>query len=169
MPMQAGNVNGFKTTLQIFTVPGQVFYNQTRKLVLKGADGVVFVADSLAQCMVLNLESMDNLRANLLETENVELDDLPLVFQWNKRDLEDLSSVQALEEALNPRHLPSFESVAITGEGVFETIQEIVRLAVSNIRRNNGDDGEAPVLNLQPKPGGGILEGRQVPKPPEEV
>lgn len=131
--MEVGLVGGFKTKLQIFTVPGQVFYNQTRKLVLKGADGVVFVADSQAQCRELNKESLDNLRANL-ETEGLKLEDLPLVFQWNKQDLANLTPVEVLESDLNPRGLPSFKSVAITGQGVFETLREVVRLAIGRIR-----------------------------------
>ena len=134
MPLDVGLVGGFKTKLQIFTVPGQVFYNQTRKLVLKGSDGVVFVADAQAACLELNKESLQNLRDNLMETEGAELEDMPLVFQWNKQDLPNLSTEQELNDALNPRGVPGIPGVAVTGVGVFETLREIVRLAIGKIR-----------------------------------
>ena len=150
MPLDVGMVGGFKTKIQLFTVPGQVFYNQTRKLVLKDADGVVFVADAQAQCMDLNLESIENLRENLLETNRIELEAIPLVFQWNKQDLPSLSTEQERQDVLNPRGLPSFPSVALTGVGVFETLQEIVKLAIGNIR---GDLEGVPVLRPDPTNG----------------
>ena len=148
LPMNVGTVNGFKTTIQIFTVPGQVFYNQTRKLVLKGADGVVFVADSQPMVMEENHESVANLRENLLETEGIVLESLPLVYQWNKRDLPGVLSVAEMEAELNPLKLASFESVAINGVGVFETLQEVVRQAILEIRGQAGEhSGSYPVIN----------------------
>jgi len=131
--VEVGTVSGFKVRLQVYTVPGQVFYNATRKLVLKNTDGVVFVVDSQAPLLDQNMESLENLRANLLE-DGVNLDDLPLVFQYNKQDLPNLTPVEKLEEILNPKGLPSFTSVATTGEGVFETLREITRISLGEIR-----------------------------------
>jgi signal recognition particle receptor subunit beta len=134
LPMEVGVISGFKAKLQLYTVPGQVFYNSTRKLVLKGVDGIVFVADSQEAMLDANRESLENLRDNLRELGQ-DLSEIPTVFQWNKRDLKQIVSVEALERELNPLVLPSFQAIARTGEGVFETLRGISRLALAHIKR----------------------------------
>ena len=134
LPLEVGIIGGMKVRLQLYTVPGQVFYNATRKLVLKGVDGVVFVADSQAPAMDGNVESLGNLQANLAEL-GLSLDQLPLVMQYNKRDLRNILPVEALNEALNPRGQPYFEAAALHGVGVFETLKAISRLAIRDIRK----------------------------------
>lgn len=134
LPMEVGVISGFKAKLQLYTVPGQVFYNSTRKLVLKGVDGIVFVADSQAAMADANRESLENLRQNLRDL-GMDLRDIPLVFQWNKRDLKLILTVADLERELNPQSLPSFQAIARSGEGVFETLRGISRLALAHIKR----------------------------------
>ena len=128
-----GVIGGMKVRLQLYTVPGQVFYNATRRLVLKGVDGVVFVADSQAPAAEPNEESLSNLRQNL---EELGLDPraMPTVFQYNKRDLRNILPVEALQATLNPGGAPHFEAAAIHGVGVFETLKEISRLSLDSIR-----------------------------------
>ena len=133
LPMDVGMVSGFKTKLQLYTVPGQVFYNSTRKLVLKGVDGVVFVVDSQTPMFDACKESYQNLEENLREL-GLNLDDIPTVFQWNKRDLRNVVPVDELEAAFNPKGTPSFQSVASDGTGVFETLRGITKLALSHIK-----------------------------------
>jgi mutual gliding-motility protein MglA len=133
LPMDVGMVGGFKTKLQLYTVPGQVFYNSTRKLVLKGVDGIVFVADSQLPLLDANKESLQNLKDNLREL-GLDLHAIPRVFQWNKRDLKNIVPVEILERELNPGGLASFQSIAQDGTGVFETLRGITRLALSHIK-----------------------------------
>jgi signal recognition particle receptor subunit beta len=133
LPMDVGMVGGFKTKLQLYTVPGQVFYNSTRKLVLKGVDGVVFVVDSQTPMLEACKESYLNLEENLREL-GLNLGDIPTVFQWNKRDLRNVISVDELEAVFNPKGAPSFQSVASDGSGVFETLRGITKLALSHIK-----------------------------------
>ena len=149
LPLEVGMVGGFKAKLQLYTVPGQVFYNSTRKLVLKGVDGIVFVVDSQVPMLDANRESLVNLRNNLKEL-GLHLDEIPTVFQWNKRDLKNVVPVEVLEAELNPRHCPSFQSVAQGGEGVFETLRGITRLALAQIKALHL--GETPA-RAQPLPG----------------
>jgi hypothetical protein len=134
LPLEVGIIGGMKVRLQLYTVPGQVFYNATRKLVLKGVDGVVFVADSQAPAFDANLESLTNLQANLAEL-GMSLDQLPLVLQYNKRDLRNILPVEKLNQALNDRAYPYFEAAALHGVGVFETLKAISRLAIADIRK----------------------------------
>jgi mutual gliding-motility protein MglA len=134
LPLEVGIIGGMKVRLQLYTVPGQVFYNATRKLVLKGVDGVVFVADSQAAALDGNVESLSNLQTNLAEL-GMSLDQLPLVMQYNKRDLRNILPVDKLNEALNPRGQPYFEAAALHGVGVFETLKAISRLAIGDIRK----------------------------------
>ncbi|MCK4404353.1 MAG: GTPase [candidate division Zixibacteria bacterium] len=134
LPVDIGKIHGFSTKFQLYTVPGQVYYNATRKLVLRGVDGLVFVADSQKCKMDENIESFQNLVENLSEY-GYNIDKIPLVFQYNKRDLTDISSVQELEEALNPKGLPHFETVAIKGAGVFDTLKCISKLVLDQARR----------------------------------
>jgi small GTP-binding protein len=132
-PLDIGDVCGFKTKLSLYTVPGQVFYNSTRKLVLRNVDGVVFVADAQRVCRDMNKESMANLKENLLENKT-DIGNVGLVFQWNKMDLVDLLSVAELERDLNPNGWPSFETIATTGVGVFEGLRAITKLAVDRVK-----------------------------------
>jgi hypothetical protein len=124
LPIELGAISGFTTRFQLYTVPGQVYYNATRKLVLQGADGVVFVADSQARQLDENIESMQNLHANLLE-HGMDVRSLPIVLQYNKQDLPaDLILTPAeLDDALNFRGWPSFSADALKGRGVFETLR----------------------------------------------
>jgi len=133
LPMDVGMVGGFKTKLQLYTVPGQVFYNSTRKLVLKGVDGIVFVVDSQTPMLDACKESYQNLEANLRELGLV-LGDIPKVFQWNKRDLRNVVSVEDLETTFNRNGAPSFQSVASDGTGVFETLRGITKVSLSHIK-----------------------------------
>jgi signal recognition particle receptor subunit beta len=134
LPLEVGIVGGMKVRLQLYTVPGQVFYNATRKVVLTGADGIVFVADSQADAFGANVESLQNLRENLAEL-GTSLDETPLVLQYNKRDLQQIATVEALQKALNPGSAPYFEASARYGLGVFETLKGISRLAIEGVRR----------------------------------
>ncbi len=133
LPLDVGTVAGFRTKIQLYTVPGQVFYNTTRKLVLKGVDGVVFVADSQEPMLQSNIESLANLGENLAEL-GVTLDAIPLVLQYNKRDLPSVCSVATLDEALNRHGWESYEASALTGQGVFETLRGISRLTLLSLR-----------------------------------
>lgn len=138
MPLDLGTVAGLRTRFQLYTVPGQVYYNSTRKLVLKGTDGVIFVADSAADMLEANLESLANLRENLAEYGK-DLNDLPLVVQFNKRDLPNAMPVDelgaALREALGGRDVPGLESVANTGHGVFPTLKALAALVLDRVHR----------------------------------
>jgi hypothetical protein len=133
LPIDLGSIGGFKTKIQLYTVPGQVFYNTTRKLVLKGVDGVVFVADSQRLMLDANVDSLANLETNLAEI-GFKITDLPVVLQYNKRDLPDVSAVHELQAALNQHGLPNFEACALSGEGVFETLTGIAKLTLASLR-----------------------------------
>jgi mutual gliding-motility protein MglA len=142
LPIDVGVIGGFKTRLQLYTVPGQVFYNTTRKLVLKGVDGIVYVADSQKAMLDANVESLRNLRENLAEI-GLNLDEIPLVLQLNKRDLPNVTPVDAMLDALDPdRRAEWVESVASTGIGVFETLKVISKLTLRTLRRRM--TGEEP-------------------------
>jgi len=143
LPMDVGMVGGFKTKLQLYTVPGQVFYNSTRKLVLKGVDGIVFVVDSQTAMKDACKESLLNLEENLREL-GLNLGDIPMVFQWNKRDLKNVVPVEELEAAFNLKGTPSFQSVASDGTGVFETLRGITKLALSHIKTHVLGETSAP-------------------------
>jgi len=134
LPIDLGQISGFSTRFQLYTVPGQVYYNATRRLVLQGADGVVFVADSQAQQLDENLESLQNLQSNLLE-HGVDIRNLPLVMQYNKQDLprELILAPADLDDALNFRGVPSFGADALHGKGVFETLKGISELVLKKL------------------------------------
>ena len=134
LPIKAGLIKDFKVHFQLLTVPGQVFYEASRKSVLKGADGIVFVADSQLPLLDANLESFDGLRRNCLE-QNIDLNQIPLVFQYNKRDLPNLIPVETFNRLLNHRNLPYIEAEAINGRGVLESLKEIARLTVPVVRQ----------------------------------
>ena len=143
LPMDVGMIGGFKAKLQLYTVPGQVFYNSTRKLVLKGVDGIVFVVDSQTPMLEASKESLQNLQDNLREL-GLHIGDIPMVFQWNKRDLRNVVPVEQLEQELNPSGQPSFESIAQDGTGVFETLRGVTKLALSHIKAHHLTDLSAP-------------------------
>ena len=134
LPIDLGQISGFATRFQLYTVPGQVYYNATRRLVLQGADGVVFVADSQARQLDENLESLQNLQSNLLE-HGVDVRTMPLAMQYNKQDLprELILSPADLDDALNFRGVPSFAADALHGVGVFETLKGISELVLKRL------------------------------------
>jgi signal recognition particle receptor subunit beta len=134
LPLALGEIKGFKTRFHLYTVPGQVFYDASRKLILKGVDGVVFVADSQEERMDANIESLDNLAINLQE-QGYDLNKLPFVIQYNKRDLANTISVEELRSELNPTGVPDFEACATTGEGVFETLKSIAKLILIDMKK----------------------------------
>jgi signal recognition particle receptor subunit beta len=134
LPVALGEIRGFKVRFHLYTVPGQVFYDASRKLILKGVDGVVFVADSQVERMEANIESVENLRENLLEHGYV-LDEIPYVIQYNKRDLPNVVSVEELREAINEKSVPDFETCANTGEGVFETLKSIAKEILTMLKK----------------------------------
>lgn len=141
LPLDLGMIDGFRTRFMLYTVPGQVHYNATRKMVLKGVDGLVFVADSEPGRMQDNIESLQNLRDNLTEL-GLNFDAMPLVLQWNKRDLPNCMSVAELETQLNPRALPTFEACALTGEGVYETLHKVCRSIYTKLTGSQAAAGE---------------------------
>jgi len=134
LPLDLGTVRGFKTRLHLYTVPGQVFYEASRKLILKGADVVVFVADSQEERMDANLETLENLQEHLKE-HNLNFDSIPYLLQLNKRDLPDILSVDELKDKLQRKGEPIIEATAINGAGVFETLKEVAKLVLGELRK----------------------------------
>ncbi len=134
LPLSLGEIRGFKTRFHLYTVPGQVFYDASRKLILKGVDGVVFVADSQEERIDANIESLENLRNNLKE-QGYDLDKLPYIMQYNKRDLPGAMTVEELRSELNPTNVPEFEACATTGEGVFETLKAVAKLILIDLKK----------------------------------
>jgi hypothetical protein len=134
LPLSLGEIRGFRTRFHLYTVPGQVFYDASRKLILKGVDGVVFVADSQIERMEANLESMENLRVNLAE-QGYDLRTVPYVVQLNKRDLPNAASVEELHRMLNADNVPEFQAIAATGWGVFDTLKAIAKLVLQELRK----------------------------------
>ena len=139
MPLDLGNVAGMRTKFQLYTVPGQVYYNSTRKLVLQGVDGVIFIADSDPEKVQENIESYDNLVENLREYGK-DIREVPHVIQYNKRDLPNAMSVEALDKAMNKFGVPTFEAVAATGEGVFPTLKVLAGMVLESIDRGSPSD-----------------------------
>jgi signal recognition particle receptor subunit beta len=134
LPLAMGEIRGFKTRFHLYTVPGQVFYDASRRLILRGVDGVVFCADSQLTRMDANVESLDNLKVNLRE-QGYDPDRIPLVLQYNKRDVNGSASVSELHALLNYRNVPEFEAVATTGVGVFETLKAVIKLVLIDLKR----------------------------------
>jgi len=134
LPLSLGEIRGFKTRFHLYTVPGQVFYDASRKLILKGVDGVVFVADSQVERMEANIESLDNLRTNLQE-QGYALEKLPYVIQYNKRDLQNAAPLDELRQLLNPTRVVEFPAVASGGDGVFDTLKAVAKLVLTELRR----------------------------------
>jgi signal recognition particle receptor subunit beta len=144
LPVGLGRVRNMNVRMQLYTVPGQVYYNATRQLVLKGVDGVVFVADSQTEMLDANIESFRNLEENL-RGDGRELVELPHVLQFNKRDLQRLSSEEELKDRLNKYEVPTCSSVAIAGSGVHETLKQMVRLVLDDLARRYHLDVRAVV------------------------
>ena len=138
LPLALGEIRGFKTRFHLYTVPGQVSYDASRKLILKGVDGVVFVADSQIERMEANIESMENLRLNLAE-QGYNLDAVPFIIQYNKRDLPNVVPLDELKKSLNPKGLLDFEAVATDGTGVFDTLKSIAKLVIMELKK--GQEG----------------------------
>jgi signal recognition particle receptor subunit beta len=134
LPLDLGTVRGFKTRFHLYTVPGQVFYDASRKLILRGVDGVVFVADSQEERMDANIEALDNLMENLQE-HGYNFNSIPYVLQLNKRDLPNVLPVDSLKGELMKRNEPVFEAVAYQGQGVFETLKEVARQVLLELKR----------------------------------
>jgi len=137
LPLALGEIRGFKTRFHLYTVPGQVFYDASRKLILKGVDGVVFVADSQIERMEANLESADNLRINLKE-QGYELEKIPFVVQYNKRDLPNAAPLDEMKRLLNPLGVPDFEACANVGKGVFETLKATAKGVLTDLKKLGG-------------------------------
>jgi signal recognition particle receptor subunit beta len=134
LPLALGQIRGFKTRFHLYTVPGQVFYDASRKLILKGVDGVVFVADSQNERMEANIESLDNLRINLSE-QGADLERTPFVIQYNKRDLPNAAPLEQMRKLLNPKGVPEFEACATSGKGVFETLKAVARSILQDLKQ----------------------------------
>jgi signal recognition particle receptor subunit beta len=132
LPVDLGSIRGFKTRFHLYTVPGQVYYNASRKLILKGVDGVVFVGDSQVERLDANIESMHNLYDNLAEY-GLDLREIPFVIQYNKRDLPNISSIQELQDQLNPNNVPYYEAVGVRGIGVFDTLKAVSKLVIKSL------------------------------------
>jgi len=137
LPLNLGDIKGFKTRFQLYTVPGQVYYNSTRKLVLRGVDGIVFVADSQRSRQAENLESLQNLRQNL-QDYGMDLDDMPFVLQYNKRDMENVFTLDEMNAELNLRHVPFFPATAHNGKGVVTTLKTIAMLVIEKFNVKQG-------------------------------
>ncbi len=146
LPVNVGTIQGFATKFQLYTVPGQVYYNATRKLVLRGVDGLVFVADSQNEKMDENVESIQNLKDNL-EEYGYDIKQIPMVIQYNKRDLPNIVSIEELQRILNPMGIPYHEAVASTGEGVFKTLKAISKMVLDQVRSKRMEPGR-----IAPKP-----------------
>src|SRR5258707_9585574 len=144
LPLDLGKIRGMRTKLQLYTVPGQVYYNSTRQLVLKGADGIVFVADSQDFALDANMESLQNLEDNL-KRQSIRIREIPVVIQYNKRDLPNALPVAEIDKELNKLNAPKFESVATTGIGVEETLKGITQLVLAHLIKKYGLEGSEPL------------------------
>jgi len=143
LPIEIGTIRGMKTRIQLYTVPGQVFYNATRRMVLKGADAVVFVCDSQEAMLDANLESYENMRQNL-EANEIDPDELPTVLQYNKRDLPNALPIEILNERMNLHNYPFHEAVAVTGVGVEDTLKAVTKLVFKSLSARYGEGAAAP-------------------------
>jgi len=171
LPVELGDIKGFKTRFHLYTVPGQVFYNATRKMVLKGVDGIVFVADSQRDMLDANLESFQNLKDNL-EEYNLSLASIPYVIQFNKRDLPGLMSTDELEQALNREKVPTFAASAVDGKGVLPTLTTICKMVLRNLRTTQGLTPDEPGVDRRAgasyrslQQGGGVKSAPSSPRP----
>jgi signal recognition particle receptor subunit beta len=174
LPIELGTIRGMRTRVQLYTVPGQVFYNSTRKLVLKGADGVVFVADSQAKMLEANIEAYRNLEENLKEM-GIRIEEIPLVIQFNKRDLPNLCSIEEMNTRINRHNAPFYEAVAMTGIGVEDTLKAITKLVLNNLSaKYRLDEAGATRPASAPAPAAAVPAARRGPAetvpagPPED-
>ena len=167
LPLDLGQVAGMRTKFQLYTVPGQIYYNATRKLVLQGVDGVIFVADSNPDKMAENLESFNNLKDNLAEM-GLTVDDVPVVIQYNKRDLPNALSVADLNAQMNPGNFPTHEACARDGKGVFATLKEISRLVIEKLNKEHAPaaNRRRTASNLTPvQPAAAVASSTPIPPP----
>ena len=134
LPLNVGKLRGMEVRVHLYTVPGQVVYDAVRKLVLRGVDGVVFVADSQPERMEVNIETLDNLRTNLKE-HGYDLDTIPFTIAYNKRDLPNIMPIEEMDKVLNTRPVKAFPSSAVTGEGVFEALKDISKQMVIELKK----------------------------------
>jgi signal recognition particle receptor subunit beta len=155
LPIEIGSIRGMKTRIQLYTVPGQVFYNATRRMVLKGADALVFVCDSQEAMLDANLESFENMRQNL-EANEIDPDEIPIVLQYNKRDLPNALPIEILNERMNPHNYPFNEAIAVNGAGVEDTLKAVTKLVFKSLSAKYGDAAPPPIA-----PGAG-----RAPAPP---
>ncbi len=137
LPLNLGEIKGFKVRFHLYTVPGQVFYDASRKLILKGVDGIVFVADSQIERMDANIESFENMIGNL-EEQGYTIKSVPYVIQYNKRDLPNAAPVDEMKKELNKDNVPDFEAIAIKGTGVFDTLKAVTKLVLIDLKRKTG-------------------------------
>src|SRR5256712_5405931 len=168
LPIELGKIRGMSTRVQLYTVPGQVFYNSTRKLVLKGADGVVFVADSQGKMLEANVESYKNLEDNLREM-GLRIEEIPLVMQFNKRDLPHLSSVEEMNTQINRHNAPFYEAVATTGIGVEDTLKAITKLVLNNLASKYKLDGAGAQDAATPAEPAAEAPPRPIPQGPRAM
>jgi signal recognition particle receptor subunit beta len=134
LPITTGKIGNFNTRIQLYTVPGQVFYENTRRMVLQGTDGAIFVADSQEVTMDANKESLNSLYKNL-KVNNIDIDSIPIIMAYNKRDLSNVLSISELNKELNPNNYPYFETSALTGQGIMETLEETIKLTLKSVRK----------------------------------
>src|SRR5262249_41796430 len=132
LPLDLGSIKGFRTRFHLYTVPGQMYYDASRRLILRGVDGIVFVADSLISRFEANVESLYNLHENLAE-HSLKIENVPFALQYNKRDLKDIIAVADLQEELNPNGYPSFEAIATQGVGVFDTLKSVSKMVLRKL------------------------------------
>lgn len=135
LPLSLGDIKGFKVRFHLYTVPGQVFYAASRKLILKGVDGVVFVADSQIERMEANIESLEDLKINLAE-QGYDLGKLPFTIQYNKRDLPNVAPLDEMNKLLNPNGVPRFDAIATQGPGVFETLKDVGKQVLIELKKS---------------------------------
>jgi mutual gliding-motility protein MglA len=149
LPIEIGTIRGMRTRIQLYTVPGQVFYNATRRMVLKGADCVVFVCDSQEPMLDANVESFENLRQNL-EANEIDPEEIPMVFQYNKRDLPNALPIEIINERMNPKSYGYYEAVAVKGVGVEETLKGVTKLVFKSLSAKYGTDAASPATGPRP-------------------
>ena len=166
LPINIGAINGLAARFQLYTVPGQVYYNATRKLVLRGVDGIVFVADSQPDKMDENIESLMNLEENLREY-GYNIDEVPVVIQYNKRDLPNIMSLSELQEKLNPRNWPYFEAAAPNGVGVFDTLKLVIKLVLDKAKNSSTSQRQSAISAAPPptRPAADHIERTPYPTP----
>jgi len=166
LPLDLGQVAGMHTKFQLYTVPGQVYYNATRKLVLQGVDGVIFVADSAPDKMAENIESLENLRENLAAM-GLRLEELPVVLQYNKRDLPNALSVDEINQQLNTMNVPWTEACARDGKGVFPTLKEISKIVIDKLNRDHAPAHKRRRTHSSMTPASGAAPVQGAPTPPQ--